>query len=184
MEPAVFVGVPLEARSTCLNLHKNRCERFSYIPSNLQQLWLHCQLLKLESVCLTISLQSAQLPKPSSYQRPPHRAKKKERPPPLHHLFTLTRSVALITAAPSWRTHRNLWTTQGLQHRAKTSASKQGAGHLLPQPFKVISLARRGNSTKLQTWCSATLSGLLAPSSSADSTCTTIWIIVQSTAEN
>lgn len=83
MEPVVFVGVPLEARSTCLNLHKNRCERFSYIPSNLQQLWLHCQLLKLESVCLTISLQRAQLPKPSSYQRPPHRAKKKERPPPL-----------------------------------------------------------------------------------------------------
>lgn len=112
MEPVVFVGVPLEARSTCLNLHKNRCERFSYIPSNLQQLWLHCQLLKLESVCLTISLPSSQNLLPTR-DLPTEPKKRKDH---LHsnHLFTLTSSVALTTAAPSWRTHTNLWTTQGL----------------------------------------------------------------------
>lgn len=64
---AAFERVPLESRSTCLNLHKNRCGRFSYLPNNLQWLWLHCQLFKLGSAWLTISSLAALIANPSSH---------------------------------------------------------------------------------------------------------------------
>lgn len=60
--------VPLESRSTCWNLHKNRCGRFSYLPDNLQWLWLHCQLFKFGSAWLTISSPAALITNPSSHQ--------------------------------------------------------------------------------------------------------------------
>lgn len=102
-------------------------------------------ITQVRSVYLTISLQRAQFPKPKTGKDHLH----------FNHLFTLTRSAALTAAAPSWRTHTSLWTTQGLQHRAKTPVSKQGAGLLLPQSFKVISLARR--ETPLNWKCGAVL---------------------------
>lgn len=156
MELAVFVHVPLEAGSTCLNLHKNRCERFSSIPSNLQQLWLHCQILELESIYLTISLQRARFPKPSSHK------KGKTSSTPAISSSSPRPSLQLCQQQPRAAEHTQafgpprVYSTE-LKHQPLNKGldfSSHSHSKSFPWPEE---------NSELETWCSARVSYLLHP---------------------